>query len=85
MSRQPTATALTRTQESWAQFVLAKVQAKIAEQESWLREQGWKEDEFPNSEILMNLYDDELFYIRYAEEMQRQREYINRKYFGVED
>lgn len=84
-NKQPTATAFTRTQESWAEFVLAKVQAKIVEQEDWLRERGWKDVDFPEDEKLMDLYDDELFYSRYAEEMARQRKHLKKKYFGVDD
>lgn len=79
---QPTATAFTRTQESWANFVLEKIRAKIAEQESWLRENGWTDEEFPDNDKLMDLYDDELFYTRYADEMARQREYIRENYLG---
>lgn len=82
--KQPTATVFTRTQESWANFVLEKVRANIIEQEDWLREQGWADEEFPNSDKLMDLYDDELFWTRYGDEMAKQREYIRNKYLGGE-
>ena len=82
MSKQPTATAFTRTQESWAIHVLPKVRAQIEEREDWLREKGWKPDEFDTDATLMDLYDDELFYERYAAEMARQRAYIKEKYFN---
>jgi len=32
----------------------------------------------------MDLYEDEIFYERYGEEMTRQREYLRKKYFGGE-
>lgn len=83
-TKQPTATVFTRSQESWANFVLEKVQEKIIDREDALRENGWSDDDFPKDETLMDLYDDELFYMRYAEEMARQREYIRVKYFGGE-
>lgn len=84
-NKQPTATAFTRTQQSWAEFVLVKVRAKIAEQESWLREQGWPSDKFNENEKLMDMYDDELFYLRYAEEMEKQRAFIRKNYLGEDN
>lgn len=81
-SKQPTATVFARSQESWADFVLGKVQAKIADREAGLIENGWTEEEFPNDEILMDLYEDEIFYERYGDEMAKQREYLRKKYFG---
>lgn len=82
MSSQPTATVFTRKQESWASFVLEKVRAKIEDREEGLRENGWSPEDFPNDEKLMDLYDDELFWSRYGEEMARQREYLRVKYLG---
>lgn len=79
---QPTATALTHNQEDWAKFILAKVQAEIDDREDALRENGWKEDDFPNDSKLMDLYDDELFYMRYGEEMIKQRAFIRERYLG---
>ena len=81
-SKQPTATVFARSQESWADFVLGKVQAKIADREAALAENGWPEEDFPKDEILMDLYDDEMFYERYGDEMAKQREYLRKKYFG---
>lgn len=82
--QQPTATAFTRSQESWADFVLPKIQAQIQEREDWLVEIGWNRDELPDDDILMDLYDDELFYIRFAKEMRKQRAILRAKYFGEE-
>lgn len=82
MAKQPTATAFTRTQESWARHVLDRVQAQIEDREDALRENNWKDEEFPNDETLMDLYDDELFWERYALQMQQQRDYIREKYLG---
>jgi len=84
-SKQPTATVFTRTQESWANFVLEKVQKKIDDRESWLKENGWKPEELSDDSVLMDLYDDELFYMRYAEEMARQRTYLRKKYFNDDE
>lgn len=82
MAKQPTATAFTRTQQSWAIFVLSKVKRDIEEREDWLRELGIPTDEFSDDDKLMNLYDDELFYERYANEMSNQREYLHKKFFN---
>lgn len=83
-NKQPSASVFARSQESWADFVLDKVRVKITDREDWLRENGWKESEFPDDTVLMDLYDDELFYERYGDEMARQREYLRNKYFGGE-
>jgi 23S rRNA G2069 N7-methylase RlmK/C1962 C5-methylase RlmI len=80
MAKQPTATAFTRTQESWARFVLDKIEKKIEERESWLYENGWREEDLDKDPELIDLYDDELFYERYADEMEKQREYIRENY-----
>ena len=45
-----------------------------------LRDDGVPEDQWDSDGILMDLYDDELFWDRYAEEMVKQREYIREKY-----
>lgn len=81
-SKQPTATAFVRKQESWVQFVLEKVRANIEEREEALRENGWPEESLYDDEKLRDLYDDELFYERYGEELVKQREFIRKKYFG---
>ena len=80
MAKQPTATAFTRSQESWAKHVLDKVQLAIEEREDWLRENGWPVEDFPNDDTLMDLYDDEMFWSRYGLQMAVQREYIREKY-----
>ena len=59
--RQPTATTFVRAQESWADFILEKVRKKIADREEALRENRWPEEDFSNDEILMDLYEDEIF------------------------
>ncbi len=82
MANQPTATAFTRTQESWAEHVLEKIEAKIKVREHWLREDGYPESEFADDEELYDLYEDAIFYERYAEEMRKQREYIRVNYLG---
>lgn len=80
MAKQPTATAFTRTQESWAKFVLDKIKAAIEERESWLRELGKSTDELSEDNELLDMYDDELFYERYSQEMADQRSYLKAKY-----
>lgn len=82
MSKQPTATAFTRSQESWSEFVLEKVRQQIADMEDDLLEVGWKPEEFPENDKLMDLYDDEMFWLRYGEQMVKQREYLRKKYLG---
>lgn len=81
-NKQPTATAFTRNQESWANFVLAKVKKEITEREDWLRELGWDTDSLPDDPELMDLYDDELFYERYSKEMADQRGYLRKRFFN---
>ena len=81
-TKQPTATAFTRTQESWANFVLKKVKANIAKQEERLREDHVPVDEWGDDPILYDLYEDEIFYERYAQEMEIQRDFIKEKYLG---
>jgi len=83
-ARQPTATAFTRTQESWAKHRLGRTRAAIETQEDWLREQGWVADDFPTNDTLMDLYDEELFWARYGEEMASQREFLRETYLGEE-
>ena len=80
MTRQPTATAFTRAQESWASHVLSRIRTDIVARELVLRDDGVPEDQWDSDGILMDLYDDELFWDRYAEEMVKQREYIREKY-----
>jgi len=82
MTKQPTATAFTRTQESWAKFALGKVREQIEDREEALRERGWRVEEFDSDDTLVSLYEDELFYERYAEEMASQRGYIRMRYLG---
>lgn len=79
-SKQPTATAFTRTQESWAKFVLEKIKADIEDQESWLTERGIAVEDFDLDDKLMKLYDEEFFFERYAVEMAEQRVYMRGKY-----
>ena len=81
---QPTATEFTRTQGSWAAFILEKIRVKIDDREEALRENGWSEDQFPDDDKLMDLYDEELFYTRYGEEMIKQRAFLRNKYLGGE-
>jgi len=80
--KQPTATAFTRTQESWANFVLKKVRAAISQRERWLEADGVPVSEWDSDTELYDLYEDELFYERYASEMVKQRGYIREKYLG---
>jgi hypothetical protein len=82
MAKQPTATAFTRTQESWANHVLEKVRKEIEERESLLRRNDIPIELWDDDDDLMEMYDDELFFERYAEEMARQRAYIKEKYLG---
>jgi len=82
---QPTATAFTRTQESWAEFVLGKIGEKIETREAWLTANGFSEEDFAEDTELIELYEEELFYERYADEMRKQREYIRDTYLtGVD-
>ena len=81
MAKQPTATAFTRTQESWAKFVLDKIKAAIEEREMYLiNEQGWTREALSEDNELLDMYDDELFYERYGQEMADQRSYLKNKY-----
>lgn len=83
--KQPTATAFTRTQESWATFVLDKVDEKIDLREAWLNDNGVPEDQWAEDPELLELYEESLFYERYAEEMRTQRDYIRTRYLeGIE-
>lgn len=83
MGKTLTAAKFARAQESWARFMLKKVQAQIDEQETYLRnEKGWGPDEFSEDPILMDLYDDELFWNRYEEHMTSQREFIRNRNEG---
>lgn len=81
-SKQPTATAFVRAQESWASFVLPKIRTNIENRESELKAKGVSVDDFDKDETLMDLYDEELFFERYAVEMARQRAFLFEKYFG---
>lgn len=82
-SKQPTAIAFTRAQESWADFVLKKIRTKIEEREKELSENlGVPVDRLPEDDELMDMYDEELFFERYAEEMAKQRGFLRAKYFG---
>lgn len=81
MAKPPTVNAFVKQQESWASHVLTKIQAKIEDREEYLREQGWNVDDLSDDQTLMDLYDEELFYIRYGEEMVKQRKFIQERYF----
>lgn len=81
-TKQPTATAFTRTQESWATFVLGKIRANIEKVEEELRRDNVPLEEWDDNEDLLDLYQEELFYERYAEEMLNQRQYLAEKYLG---
>lgn len=82
-NKQPTATAFTRTQESWAQFVLKKIRKDIQEKEDYLiNERGWSRDQLSEDDALLDLYDDEIFYERHARYMADQRDYLREKYFN---
>lgn len=80
MEKQPTATRFTRTQQSWAEHILKKLEGEIDERENLLLSEGWEKENLPDDETLSDLYDDELFYMRYAEEMKSQRDYIKENY-----
>lgn len=71
--RQPTAVAFTRKQESFANLILKKVRDSIALQEA---EEG---DQEP-SETLLDLYDEEMFWARYARVMREQRDHLHEVY-----
>lgn len=82
MSKQPTATAFVRSQESWAEHILGKIQQQIEDREEWLAERGIEPEDFDTDNELLDLYDDEMFYERYAKTMATQRDYIREKYLG---
>lgn len=82
MSRQPTATAFTRAQESWALHVADKVRSDIVQRETTLQQDGVPEEQWDDDDQLMDLYDEEIFWDRYAEEMVKQRLYIKDRYLG---
>lgn len=79
-SKQPTATQVLRSQESWANFILDKLESQIEAREAELEAMGIPVDAYDQDDTLINLYDEEMFYARYADEMARQREYIRSKY-----
>lgn len=74
MSKQPTAIAFTRKQEKFGKHILEKVQAEIEELESWL---GKDEEPFGR---LLDLYDDEMYWARFIEQMREQRKHLHNKY-----
>jgi hypothetical protein len=80
--KQPTASTFVKNQESWADHVIGIVRAEIEDREEALRENGWPDQDFNLDEKLMDLYDDELFWVRYGREMKRQRLYLKEKYFN---
>ena len=78
IKRQPTAIAFTRTQEKFAKHILEKVQAEIAAIEATM-----EDPDLNPSDYLCDLYDDEVYWIRFADHMRQQREYLHQKY-GIE-
>lgn len=81
-TKQPTATAFTRTQEDWARFILTKLDTKINARELLLQERGVPVEDWDQDEELYDLYDEEMFFARYADEMKKQRNYLHEKYLG---
>lgn len=85
MGKAPSAAAFTRTQQSWARFLQEKIRAQIEERETFLiNERGWTTEQLDDDVKLLDLYDEELFWTRYEEQMTRQREYIKNHYLGGE-
>jgi hypothetical protein len=84
MSKQPTATRFTQREESWARFLLDKIDKQINKREDQLERLGIPIELWDQDSILEDLYDDALFYSRYAQKMLEQREYIRDKYLGGE-
>lgn len=83
--KQPTATEFIKKQASWASFLQEKIDAKIKDREEYLRSIAWEVDEFPDDPVLMDLYDDAMFYSRYFDEMEKQRAFIRGRYLGEGD
>jgi len=73
MTRQPTAIAYTRGQEKYGRFILKKVREAI---ETALL----TEDEDNPSDSLLDLYDEEFFWVRYIDHMVEQRDYLHEKF-----
>jgi hypothetical protein len=82
MSKQPTATAFLRVQQSWASHLLEKANAAIDDREDDLRERQVPVELWCEDDALMELEEESIFLTRYIEEMEFQREYIREKYLG---
>lgn len=71
MSKPPTAISFMRDQGKFAEWMLKRTRERIDRIERG--EEGAPED-------LEDLYEDEVFFERYADAMSEQREYFRRKY-----
>lgn len=81
MERQPTATAFVKKQISFADFLLRKIRAAIEEREEALYELGIPTSDFDTVDPeLYTLYEDELFWERFAGVMEDQRVFLRERY-----
>jgi len=80
--KQPTANSFIRSQVSWARHMANRVREQIEEREKELRVQGVWTTDLPDDDDLMDLYDDELFWERYEEEMNKQRQHFREKFLS---
>ena len=82
MRKQPTAMEFTRTQESWAAHRADMVRRDITQYEDRLRQEGIPASSWDDDETLLDLYEDEIFWDRYTDEMVKQRNYLRNQYLG---
>lgn len=80
MSKQPTANAFVRAQESWALHVAARLRDEINALEESLLADGNSEYNLSENEELLDMYDDLMFWERYVDEMKIQRNFIKERY-----
>lgn len=78
--KQPTANSFIRAQVSWAKHMANRVSEDIEEREKNLRARGVVPELYSEDDELMDLYDEEIFWERYEEEMVKQQEYFRGKY-----
>ncbi len=80
MPKQPNATNGFRTQASWANHLVRKLEAEIQARENELDDRGVPPEEWDADPQLADLYDDVIFWERHAEEMEAQVEYYRTKF-----
>jgi hypothetical protein len=72
-----------RTQQSWYEHLLEKVQGEIDEREQFLlNERGFTQETLADDDKLYDLYEDEVFFARFSKDMKAQVAYLRKKYFN---